>query len=110
MRNQILTEQWLTTGDAARMLQLTREGVRWLVRQERLPCEWTHRGARLFRKGVIKRLVEARAEGRIKSRGERLAALRPRMLRVDLEPRQLSLDFSARLKLVGSRGKGRRVA
>jgi hypothetical protein len=102
--------EWLTTGDVARVLQISRNGVRWLVRQRRLTCEWTHSGVRLFRSGMVLRLMQQRATARIQRRGERLATLRLHMLRADLEPRQLSLDFHARLQLVGSRGKGRRVA
>jgi len=118
MRSCILAEtyrprdddEWLTTGDVAKVLQTTREGVRWLVREKRLTCERTRSGVRLFRRGTVRRLAIARADARLRRRAEQLAALRPRMLRVDIEPRQLSLDFSARLKLVGSRGKGRKVA
>jgi hypothetical protein len=92
------------------MLQVTRNGVRWLVREQQLACEWTHSGRRLFRRGVVRQLVDQRAEARILSRAAHLVAVRPRMVRAGLEPRQLALDFSARLKLVRSRGNGRKVA
>jgi len=103
-------QRWLTTGDVAKMLQLSTEGVRELVRVGRLACEWTVSGVRIFRQGLVMRLVEQRATERIRSRSAMLRAVRPQMLRVGIEPRQLSLDFSARLQLVGSRGKGRKVA
>src|SRR2546423_8676229 len=86
----------LTTGEVARLLQITRSGVRWLVDAGRLDCERTPSGVRYFRAGLVMRLVAQRATDRLRQRGEILAALRPRMLRVDLEPRQLSFDFRAR--------------
>lgn len=102
---------WLTTGDAAKMLHVTRQGVRWLVEDDQLHCEWTHAGQRIFRQGEVLRLVATRATARIARRDERLAAVRVRMLRVDVdEPRQLALDFRAHLRLVGARGKGRAIA
>jgi len=110
MRDQILAEGWLTTADAARMLERSVDGVRWLARQGQLPYERTLSGQFLFRAGVVQRVVAQRAVARTRNRSARLQALRPRMLRVGLEPRQLCLDFSARLSLVGSRGKGRKVA
>ena len=102
--------QWLTTRDVARMLQLTVDGVRWLARSGGLPFEQARSGIRFFRLGDVRRLMVKRGDERIADRSARLAALRPRMLRVGLEPQQLVLDFSARLRLVGSRGKGRKVA
>jgi hypothetical protein len=101
---------WLMTAAAAKLLQLTPHGVHYLVREGRLACEWTHDGRRLFRLKHVLDLVDQRARARIRSRADQLRVLRPRMLRVGLEPRQLALDFSVRLKLVGSRGKGRKVA
>jgi excisionase family DNA binding protein len=100
----------LTTGEVARLLQVTPNGVRWLVRDGRLDCARTHSGVRLFHPETVMQLVQQRATARIRSRGEMLAALRLRMLKADIAPRQLTLDFHARLTLVGSRGKGRRVA
>src|SRR5947209_14530060 len=102
--------QFLTTGEVARLLQVTPNGVRWLVRDARLACTRTHSGVRLFHPETVMQVMNERAKARIRSRAERLAALRPRMLRVDLEPRQLALDFRARLTLVGSRSTGRKVA
>lgn len=117
MRDRILAERWrhverpgdrtwLTTGDVAKVLELTAEGVRHLVRSQVLDCELTVKGQRLFRLVDVRRVVVQRAEARIAG----LVAIQPRMAKATIEPRQLALDFSARLKLVGSRGKGRKVA
>lgn len=82
---------WLTTGDAARMLQVTRQGVRWMVADERLRCERTNTGQRLFQESDVLRLAAVRATARIQRRDARLMAIRVRMLRASLEPRQLAL-------------------
>jgi len=92
------------------MLERSVKGVRWLARHGRLPYEQTRSGQFLFREGIVRRVVEQRAANRINSRAQMLLAVRPRMVRVGVAPRQLELDFSARLTLVGSRGKGRKVA
>lgn len=84
-------KKWLTTADVARMLSVTRRGVRWLARERRIAFEQTRAGQRLFRVGEVERLVLARAQERGLTRRQLLAYLRPRMLRVGLEPRQLSL-------------------
>jgi Helix-turn-helix domain len=109
----ILAEQrLLTTGDAARLLQVSRQGVHKLVRVGQLPHEETVSGQLFFRYGLVMKAVAQRATARIQRRGTMLAAVRVRMLKAaaDGEARQLTLDFSARLRLVGSRGKGRKVA
>jgi DNA-binding transcriptional MerR regulator len=85
------SEKWLTTGTVARMLERTREGVRYLVRTGQLSCEWTESGTRLFRKAAVTKLAARRTEARGLSRAAWLKDVRPRMLRVGLEPRQLSL-------------------
>lgn len=107
-----LASMLLTTADAARLLQVTRFGVHHLARTAQLAHERTLSGQRLFRYGLVMRLVERRAAARIQRRGAYLAAVRVHMLKVGAsgEGRQLALDFSARLKLVGARGKGRKVA
>jgi Helix-turn-helix domain len=86
---------WLTTADVARRLGLTKNGVRWLVRTGQLACEWTRSGQRLWRYGEVQRCLTERADARARSRRERLAAVRVRMLKARLEPRQV------RLRLVG---------
>lgn len=103
---------WLTTGGAARLLQVTRQAIHKLARAGQLPYEQTFSGQLLFRYGQVMKVVEQRAAARVQRRGQLLAAVRVRMLKAsaDGEARQLALDFSARLKLVGARGKGRKVA
>jgi hypothetical protein len=103
---------WLTTGGAAKLLQMTRYGVHHLARTRQLPHEQTFSGQLLFRYGAVMKLVEQRAAARLQRRSQLLTAVRTRMLKAaaDGEARQLTLDFSARLRLVGSRGKGRQVA
>ena len=85
--------RWLTTADTARMLEVTRQGVHWLVQTRRLACETTASGQHLFREGDVLHLVEVRARARLVGR--------PRPQRVAIgEPRQLSLFGKARLRLV----------
>lgn len=83
--------QLLTTIDVARMLGVTARGVRWLAAERRLACERTRRGQALYRAEEIVRVVVQRAQARTWNRRQLLAALRPRMLHVGLDPRQLSL-------------------
>lgn len=84
--------QWLTTADAARMLQVSDRGVRWLAQRGGLRFEATESGQRLFRYGDVARLVEQRAHAR-------LVGLMPQRM-PDEGPRQLSLFGKARLRLV----------
>lgn len=114
---RILAETWtreklMTTRDAARLLQISRQGVRKLVLLQQLPYEQTMSGQLLFRYGQVMKAVTERAASRVQRRGALLAAVRVRMLKAsaDGEASQLALDFGARLKLVGARGKGRKVA
>lgn len=102
----------VTTLDAARLLQLTRHGVRHLANTGELAGERTLSGQWMFRYGVVMQLVERRAATRVRRRGAQLAAVHVRMLKAGAagEARQMTLDFGARLKLVGARGKGRKVA
>jgi hypothetical protein len=90
----------LTTIDAARMLEVTDRGVRWLAHTKQLACERTLSGQLLFRKGVVRTLGDRRADDRVRTRSARLAAVRRQMARADGEPRQLPL-FKARLRIVG---------
>lgn len=87
---------WLTTRDAARMLAVTPRWVRGLACTEQIAYERTRSGVFLFREREVLRLVEQRAKGWARSRPELLAAVRPKMLRASLEPRQ------ARFRLVRS--------
>jgi len=79
---------WLTTTDVAKMLQVTPREVRYLARAGRLAFEQTRSGQRFFREREVVRVLEQRAKGRIRSRQELLAAVRPQMLRAPLAPRQ----------------------
>ena len=84
--------RWLTTGDVARMLEVTEHGVRWLAKSGRLAYERTTSGQRLFRQGDVLRVVEQRAMSRV-------VGARPCTAPIG-EPRQLSLFGKARLRLV----------
>src|SRR5438046_2598424 len=92
MRDRSVAEpRWLTTADAAKRLDLTPRGVRWLARQQRLVSERTASGQWLFPREEIRRVLLARAEDRAQSRSAALRAVRCRMVRAHLEPRQLSM-------------------
>lgn len=96
MRRASLTEApWLTTSGAARVLQLSTEGVRALVRATELACQWTESGQRIFDRKEVHRCAKARGNARARSPRQLLAEVRPRMLQACLEPRQ------ARLRVVG---------
>ena len=53
---------WLTTGDAARVLRITADGVRWLVHQGRLEYERTLSGQFLFREDDVRQLAHRRVD------------------------------------------------
>jgi len=93
---------WLTTGDAAKLLGLTREGVRFLVRDHQLACEYAASGQRLFRRGDVRRVLIQRTEDRARHRASVLQAVRVHMLKVPHEPRQLALFGRTQLRLVRS--------
>lgn len=86
---------WLTTSGAARVLQLSTEGVRALVRAKELACQWTESGQRIFERKEVERCHVARGRARARHPRHLLADVRPRMLQAGLEPRQ------ARLRVVG---------
>jgi hypothetical protein len=86
MRVRILAEQYLT-GDVARALDLTDEGVRHLVRDEQLSCTWTPAGWRLFDKREVRRIGQARQEARLRG----VHRLRPKKRGLRGGPRQMSL-------------------
>lgn len=92
MRVAILAEaysarDWLTTADLARALERTRSGALWIVKQADVPCDRTTLGYRLFRQRDVLRLVQHRADARLR----RVTALRPKKLGVPGEPQQLAL-------------------
>jgi|KBSSwiStaDraftv2_1062776.scaffolds.fasta_scaffold243019_4 Predicted transcriptional regulators len=96
MRAHILAEQF-TTGDVARALEVSREGVRYLEREEQLPCVRTRAGWRLFHKRDVLRLVERRTEARL--RGVR--RFRPKKYGPRDGPQQLSLFRPQRVENLG---------
>lgn len=86
--------QWFTTEDAARALERSTSWVRRLARTRQLASERTVAGQWLFRAEDVRRLADKRTAARLAG----VRVLRPKMLRVDGEPRQLPLlDRSLRL-------------
>lgn len=97
-------DRLLTTAEAARVLGLTKNGVRWLASVGRLDCDRTVGGWRLFRYAEVLDVLHAQAETRLAPRRcvivaearatqlplpigapgarSRLAAVRPSMLRL----------------------------
>lgn len=98
----LLTDQppKLTTADAARVLRVTAEGVRYFITTAQLPYERTQSGQYLFQQDDVLQLAAQRAQ-------VALSPIRPRMIRARRQPRQLSLlKFlgevkTPRLRLVG---------
>lgn len=89
-----------TTGDAARALHVTREGVRYLVREGQLACTRTPSKLRLFREEDVDRLARLRSRARLRG----VAVLRPKKIGPRGEPRQMSL-FRPHLRLVSGRDR-----
>lgn len=111
MRDLILPEPhdtrlWLTTADVAGRLGLSTAYVRRLASRRDLPCEISESGQYLFRRGDIKRILLLRNDDRARPRAATLALVRVRMLKAELEPRQLSLvplwTRTPRLRLAAS--------
>lgn len=102
----------LSTADAAKELHVSRWRVLQFAEQGDLPCELMRSGQFVFKLKDVRRLRDVRADQAARSRDERLRLVRCRMLKVAAsgDAQQLLLDFSTRLRLVGSRGKGRQVA
>ena len=82
---------WLTTADAARMLQVTVYGVRWLAQSRHLAGERTLSGQWIFRSEDVERAMVQRGRWRVQRRSERLRDVRIQMLKAGLGPRQLAL-------------------
>jgi excisionase family DNA binding protein len=63
----------MTTGEAARVLGVSADMVRWLEREGRLPAQRTTNGVRLFRRGDVEKLAaeRARAAGATSNEGAR---------------------------------------
>lgn len=92
---------WLTTARAAHRLGVTPQWVRKLARDGALIGVVTESGQRIFRRGDVQRYLLQRTEDRARSRSAVLQAVRGRMEKAGVEPRQLSL-FGPRLQLVRS--------
>src|SRR3954447_10197519 len=85
-------ELW-TTGDAARVLRVSREGVRKFVRTQQLACVAVLRtGLRLFRPDDVKALAHARVDAA-------LVTVRARRLKRRHDARQQDL-FGVQLRMV----------
>jgi excisionase family DNA binding protein len=56
---------WLTTGDAARVLRVSREAVRKMIRAGRLACERSRRGLRLLREADVQQLAHERVDAQL---------------------------------------------
>jgi hypothetical protein len=104
MRSQILAvtrvpSQQVTTGDVARALQMTKQGVRWLVKEEQLACTRTNSNIRLFWKSEVRRLADRRTELRLAGKLPRRQKLGPRG-----EPRQISFLWAVATRRRGGVG------
>lgn len=82
----------LTTGDVARLLGVTPNGVRWLERTGQIRCQRTLGGRRLFHPREVEALVVARA----RRRHPLLVDVRPRMARAALGQLTLPLRLDRR--------------
>lgn len=93
--------QPLSTGDVARGLMMTPEGVRYLVRDGQIACAVTPAGWRTFRPDDLLRLAERRTKARAIGTLPRRRKLGPRG-----QPRQLAFNslFRAPLQLVRPSG------
>jgi hypothetical protein len=83
-----------TTGDVARALDVTREGVRYLVREARLQCRRMPNGLRMFEEAEVLRLAQSRDRARLHG----VRVLRPKKFNVRGEPSQLSLFGLTKVK------------
>jgi len=75
------------TGDVARSLELTNEGVRKLVRDDQLHPRRTPKGWRVFSKHEVLYLVRKRGEARLRG----VTRYRAKKIGVRGEPHQLTL-------------------
>jgi MerR HTH family regulatory protein len=87
----------LTTGDVARALQVTAEGVRYFVRDGQLACERTPSKLRLFREQDVLRFEAKRTQARIAGKLPPRRKLGPRT-----KPRQMFLP-GIQLRVIRSR-------
>jgi DNA-binding transcriptional MerR regulator len=56
-------DRLLTTSDAARILNISPDMVRYLERRGKLPAEYTESGQRIFRLEEVEKLARARGVG-----------------------------------------------
>lgn len=92
----VLDPRWLTTADAARMLERCPRLVRWMAQTGRLSHQTTQSGQYLFLKRDVDQVVQQRATARFRG----VYVGRPKRARiVPGDPRQLSL-FRPWLQLV----------
>lgn len=95
-------ELLMTTTDGARYLGVTHEAMRRLGLKGVIPhVKTSSPRLRLFRKGTLRQLHEARAEARLRPALRRLAEVQPVMLKAGLKPRQFDL-FGPKLRVVGA--------
>lgn len=68
--NNLLTmnDEWLTTGDSARILKRSPEAVRGYVRMGKLPAQKTQSGQRLFKASDVDQLAKQLAKSGRKKR------------------------------------------
>ena len=90
----------LSTSDVAKVLGLTRHGVRWLVQQGDLTCERMRSGQWVFHNGDVQRCELRRGEARSRRRADVLASLHLRMVKAGIEPVQLSFFSGPGLRIV----------
>ncbi len=83
-----------TTGDVARALHVTDEGVRHLVRDEQLACTRTPKGYRLFQAEQVLQLAAKRDRARLRG----VKVLRAKRINPRDGPQQLSLFALRRVK------------
>jgi hypothetical protein len=83
---------WLTTADVAKALEVTRHGVRYLVRAGELrPVVTPATGQWLFGRAEVDAVVQARARRRLRAVDEVRRAFR--LVARQVEPRQLALPL-----------------
>lgn len=100
MRDQSVPESLpsdrCTTGDVARALHMSREGVRYLVRDRQLACTRSPSKLRLFQNDEVRRLADLRTRARLAGKLPARPKLGPRG-----EPRQMSLP-GTQLRLIAA--------
>jgi hypothetical protein len=101
-RRDVAHRHLLTTADAAQELQVSRWRVIQLAEQGDLACDLTRSGQFIFTLKAVRALRDRRADHNARPRAEQLRAVRCRMLKAPLEPRQLNLLGRRHMRLVTS--------